>query len=201
MLLAGEDTTAYTLAWAIHHLCDSPAAAEALRAEADAVFNGASLPADTDQVGRLAYALAIANEAMRLRSIAPTFFFEPNRDVVIGDVAVPKGTRVIALSRVPTRDAAYFDSPAQFLPERWLEGPGRGKAHDPSVHVPFGSGPRICPGRTLALLEMRLMLGAIYKNFDVERVGSSADVRERLSFAMSPTNLRVKVRRRGARVG
>jgi hypothetical protein len=48
---------------------------------------------------------------------------------------------------------------------------------------------------------MRLLLGAIYKNFDVERVGSSADVRERLSFAMSPTNLRVKVRRRGARVG
>ena len=73
-----------------------------------------------------------------------------------------------------------------------------GKAHDPSVHVPFGSGPRICPGRTLALLEMRLVLGTVYKTFDVERVGASADVRERLSFTMTPTNLRVKVRRRGA---
>nr|UXE45513.1 hypothetical protein Hi04_10k_c4996_00024 [uncultured bacterium] len=200
MLLAGEDTTAYTLAWAIHHLCDAPAAAAALRAEADAVFEGASLPAEIDQVGRLAYALAVANETMRLRSIAPTPFFEPNRDVVIGDVAVPKGTRIITVARVPARDAAYFDAPAQFLPERWLDGLGNGKRHDPSVHVPFGSGPRICPGRTLALLEMRLVLGAIYKNFDVERVGSSADVRERLSFTMSPTNLRVKVRRR-ARVG
>jgi len=200
MLLAGEDTTAYTLAWAMHHVCDSPAAAAALRSEADAVFEGTSLPSDLDQVGRLAYAMAVANETMRLRSIAPTPFFEPNRDVVIGDVAVPKGTRIIALSRIPARDAAYFDEPTQFLPERWLDGPGAGKAHDPSVHVPFGSGPRICPGRTLALLEMRLILGAVYKNFDVERVGSSADVRERLSFTMCPTNLRVKVRRRGARV-
>jgi cytochrome P450/nitrite reductase/ring-hydroxylating ferredoxin subunit len=198
MLLAGEDTTAYTLAWAIHHLCDSPAAVAALRAEADAVFGGASQAADLDQANLLAYALAVANEAMRLRPIAPTPFFEPNRDVVIGDVAVPKGTRIITLVRPATRDSARFEAPGDFLPERWLDGAWSGKAHDPSVHVPFGSGPRICPGRTLALLEMRLVLGSVYKTFDVERVGASSDVRERLSFTMTPTNLRVKVRRRGA---
>jgi cytochrome P450/nitrite reductase/ring-hydroxylating ferredoxin subunit len=196
MLLAGEDTTAYTLAWAIHHLCDAPAAAAALRVEADAVLGGASLPADIDQTNRLAYAMAVANEAMRLRPVAPLPSFEPNRDVVIGGVAVPKGTRIIGLSRVATRSAAHFDAPGEFLPERWLDADRSGKVHDPTVHVPFGSGPRICPGRTLALLEMRLVLGAVYKNFEVERVGASADVRELLAFTLGPTNLRVKVRRR-----
>jgi len=42
------------------------------------------------------------------------------------------------------------------------------------------------------------LVGSVYKTFDVERVGASSDVRERLSFTMTPTNLRVKVRRRGA---
>ena len=199
MLLAGEDTTAYTLAWAMHHVCDRPAAAEALRREADAILGDAPVPADIDRANRLAYALAVANEAMRLRPVAPAPFFEAIRDVVIGDVAVPKGTTLIALSRVATRDVNRFDSPLEFMPERWTRGEAEGKPHDPAVHVPFGSGPRMCPGRALALLEMRIVLAAVYRTFDVERVGASADVREVAAFTMAPSGLRVKLRRRPSR--
>jgi len=195
MLLAGEDTTAYTLAWAIHHLCDNPAAVAALRKEADAVLGDARVPVDIEQCGRLSYAGAVANEAMRLRPVAPLASFEPNEDVVVGDVAVPKGTIIVTVARMSTLDPARFDTPLAFTPERWLEPRGAGKAHDASVHIPFGSGPRICPGRTLALLEMRLLLASVYKNFDVERVGVSADVREHLAFTMMPVGLRARVRR------
>ncbi len=199
MLLAGEDTTAYTLAWAIHHVCDRASAADGLRREADAILGDSALPADIDQAGRLHYALAVANEAMRLRPVAPNPFFEAIHDVVIGDVAVPKGTAIITLSRIPTRDAARFDSPMEFMPERWTRGESEGKPHDAAVHIPFGSGPRMCPGRALALLEMRIVLAAVYRTFDVERVGASADVREVLTFTMAPSGLRVKLRRRQAR--
>jgi cytochrome P450/nitrite reductase/ring-hydroxylating ferredoxin subunit len=196
MLLAGEDTTAYTLAWAIHHVCDAAPAAEALRKEADDVFGGSPVPTDIDQASRLTYALAVANEAMRLRPVAPAPFFEALEDVAIGDVAVPKGTTIIALARIATRDAARFDSPLQFAPERWIRGEAAGQTHDASVHIPFGSGPRMCPGRALALLEMRVVLAAVYKSFDIERVGASSDVREEAAFTMAPAGLRVRLRRR-----
>ena len=94
MLLAGEDTTAYTLAWAIHHLCDSPAAVRALQAEVDAAPRGEigrGVPASFEAANELAYAGAIAQESMRLRPVAPVIIFETIVDTVIGDVAVPAG--------------------------------------------------------------------------------------------------------------
>jgi cytochrome P450 len=198
MLLAGEDTTAYTLAWAMHHLSDNPEATASLRREADAVLGDALVPADLEQIKRLSYATAVANEAMRLRPVAPVFFFEPIEDVVVGGVAVPKGTTILSLLRMATLDPSRFHAPRAFTPERWIEGAASSKAHDASVHIPFGSGPRICPGRSLALVEMRLVLGSVYKNFEVERVGSTRDVRELLAFTMMPVGLRMRVRRRKA---
>jgi cytochrome P450/nitrite reductase/ring-hydroxylating ferredoxin subunit len=197
MLLAGEDTTAYTLTWAMHHLCDSPDAVLGLRTEAEAVFGGAAVPGDIERAGRLAYAAAVANESMRLRPVVPIPVFEPNVDVVVGDVAVPKGTNILFVARASTLSSAHFVSPSGFLPERWLEGgAGKGGAHDPSVHTPFGSGPRICPGRSLAILEMRVVLASVYSAFDVERVGPASDVREMLNFTMTPVGVRVRLRRR-----
>ena len=78
------------------------------------------------------------------------------------------------------QDDANFANADAFRPARWLGEAAPGDAHRPAASVPFGSGPRICPGRSLALLEMRVVLAALpYKTFDIARVGSSDDVRER----------------------
>jgi cytochrome P450 len=100
----------------------------------------------------------------------------------------------VLLTRLAALAAEHFDDPKAFRPGRWV-GPPAG-AHDPSVHIPFGSGPRLCPGRTLALLEMNVVLATLYGNFHVERVGASADVREVMAFTMYPEGLRVRLRRR-----
>lgn len=195
MLLAGEDTTAYTLAWCVHHLCEDRRVTDALRRELDEVLSeDQRWPKDIEQAGRLVYANGVANESMRLRAVAPTIFHEPLRDVVIEDVRVPKGTMIISLSRLPTLEASNFREPRSFLPERWL--PGWEGPHESSAHVPFGSGPRICPGRSLAILEMRVVLAALYRNFLVERVGRPEDTREVTSFTMMPRGLLVLLRRR-----
>ena len=196
MLLAGEDTTAYTLAWAVHHLCDAPGAAARLHEEASEVLQGAAAPDDMEGVNRLAYAGAVANETMRLRPVAPLLLFEATHDVVIGDIAVPQGQWVTLLTRPPATDSAHFGDPHAFRPERWLDAGATGGAHDPSAHMPFGSGPRICPGRTLALTEMKMLLAMLYGAFDVERVGAGSDVREEFAFTMSPVGLRVRLHAR-----
>jgi cytochrome P450/nitrite reductase/ring-hydroxylating ferredoxin subunit len=196
MLLAGEDTTAYSLAWAVHHLCDAPDAAARLRAEADALRMDDAAPGDIETANRLAYAGAVANEAMRLRPVAPTILLEANRDVVIGDVAVPKGTWIALHTRPPALDAHNFGDPLAFRPDRWLDAAATGGAHEVAANIPFGSGPRICPGRTLALLEMKLVLAMLFGDFDVERAGDAADVTEIFAFTMAPVGMRVRLRRR-----
>jgi cytochrome P450/nitrite reductase/ring-hydroxylating ferredoxin subunit len=167
MLIAGEDTTAFTLAWAIHELCDTPQWADALRREA---------------------------EALRLRPAAPFSSATANVDTSLGEFFVPKGTTILLLFRPEAIDPTNFVDPLAFMPERWLDAPSG--PHNPSAQIPFGSGPRMCPGRSLALLEMKSLLSMMYKSFDVERAGRAEDVTELFGFTMSPAGLRVRLRPR-----
>lgn len=62
-------------------------------------------------------------------------------------------------------------------------------------------GPRICPGRTLALVEMKALLAMLYRNFEVERVGPAKGVTEYWAFTMMPAGRRVRLTRRPAADG
>ncbi|WP_394835624.1 cytochrome P450 [Pendulispora rubella] len=196
ILAGGQDTTANTLAWAIHEICDRPGVARALREELGVALGAASMPEDIETAGKLGYVTAVANEVMRLRPAIPMTFNETNADVVLGDFALPKGTPVWLLLRPAAREAAHFSDPEAFRPERWLTPQAVGDAHEPTAFMPFGSGPRMCPGRTLAMLELRVALAMIFRNFDIERVGSARRVHEVLRVTMNPRDLRVRLHRR-----
>jgi cytochrome P450/nitrite reductase/ring-hydroxylating ferredoxin subunit len=195
ILIAGEDTTALTLTWAVHELCDLPGVRAALQAEADAVLGSALAPPELEAAGRLGLAGAVAQETMRLRPVAPLIFLETNEPASLGDLELPAGQRVCLLMRPPALSADHFHHPRAFLPERWLA-PGAAGAHDPGALMPFGSGPRLCPGRSLALLEMRVALATLFRSFEVERVGERSGVDERFAFTMAPRGLRVRLHRR-----
>jgi cytochrome P450/nitrite reductase/ring-hydroxylating ferredoxin subunit len=196
MLLAGEDTTAGTLAWAAHELSRHGEVARELRAEADAVLGALPVAATLDAAAGLKLAGAVANETMRLRPVAPLIFLESKVDTSLAGVAMPQGTALLLLMRRPATHADAFDAPAEFRPRRWLD--DASGAHEPAANLPFGSGPRICPGRSLALLEMRVALSSIFKAFDVHRVGADV-VWERFSFTMEPARLRLRISVRAAR--
>jgi cytochrome P450 len=195
MLLAGEDTTTFTLAWAIHQLCDSPRWGSELRNEADAVIGEMDVVADVDGANRLVRANAVANETMRLRPVAPIMPLEANADMALGDIFLPKGAGVFLIFRPAAVSGENFADPLAFRPERWLD--QLGGPHNVSAHLPFGSGPRMCPGRSLALLEIKTLLSMLYKNFAVERIGPSSGVTERYGFTMSPDGLKVRLCSRG----
>jgi len=195
MLLAGEDTTAQSLAWAVHLMCEHPAEITALRDQTRAVIGDAPFPADLERANKLERATAVSNEAMRLQPVAPLNFFMALHDTVLGDVAIPKGTGVVAIQRPAVLDDKHFVDAARFMPARWIDEPS---PHDASTLMAFGSGPRICPGRTLALVEMRVVLATLYQSFDVERLGAASDVKERYAFTVMPSQLKVKLRARAA---
>ncbi|MCW2317389.1 cytochrome P450/nitrite reductase/ring-hydroxylating ferredoxin subunit [Rhodoblastus acidophilus] len=198
LVLAGEDTTANSTAWAIHLLADHPDWGRQIRAEADSQLGDAAAPEDIDAANALTATNAVANEAMRLKPVGPVILLEANVDTQIGDVEIPSGTLVAALSRPAALDDRHFADGRAFRPQRWLESrtADAGGAHDLGAHLPFGSGPRMCPGRALALVEMNTILAMLYKHFDVERMGAAADVAESFGFVMSPAGLRVRLRLR-----
>lgn len=198
MLLAGEDTTANTLAWAVHLLLDAPAELAALRHQVDAVLGDDRVPASMAATRALDEVEAIANETMRLEPVAPLMFFQNIPAVTLGDLALPPGSAVCVLPRVAATDPARADDPLAFRPARWKDGRLAAEMQRSGVFVPFGSGPRICPGRSLALLEIRVVLATLVRSFEIERVGRAADVGEAFDFTLTPTDLRMRLRRRAA---
>jgi cytochrome P450/nitrite reductase/ring-hydroxylating ferredoxin subunit len=196
ILLGGEDTTANTLAWSVHHLCDEPEVVAELQAELDKALGSDELPPDYRAASRLDYAVAVANEAMRFRSVAPMLILAAKEDHALGELWVEKGVMLALLTRFSGRTEEHVDSAKRFDPQRWLKKESISALQRQAVHIPFGSGPRICPGRALALLEMEVILALLYRYFHVTRVGKSTDVAEEFSFAMEPKGLRVKLSHR-----
>lgn len=196
ILVAGEDTTAATLAWTVHVLCEHPDAVAALRDELGQVLGEHAIPTDVDMAGRLTQVDAVVQETLRLRSVSPLVFLESNKDVVLNGVAVPRGTWIIVLTRHAALSASHFESPLEFLPQRWLERTRAARDVSQRASIPFGAGTRVCPGRSLAMLEMRAALAMLYTSFDVERVGRAERVDERYAFIVEPVALEVKLRPR-----
>lgn len=201
MLLAGEDTTASTLAWLIYLLKSHPEAWQRARSEVNEAV-GSVEELDMQQVDRLAFLDACVHETMRLKPVAPFNPIEAVHDTVIADVQVPAGTIVWCVMRHDSVDERLVPGGTAFQPERWLDparsGGPEGAPNVKRISMPFGAGPRICPGRYLAILEIKMAMVMLLKHFDLAHVGTpdGAEPHELMSFTMSPQGLRMRLRER-----
>jgi cytochrome P450 len=194
LLLAGEDTTAHTLAWTLSFLCaDRPLQAR-LQAAAAEALGSERVCARFEDLGQLDLFEATAHEATRLKPIVPVIYLQTLVDVVLGDVAIPKGTPLFFVLRPAMLDQRHFGRPGEFLPERWSTGHDAVQPHDTRAYTQFGAGPRVCPGRHLAGVELRLVLSMLARNFSVEPAGEPAAVKEVLNFTMMPSAMPVRLR-------
>lgn len=193
MLMAGEDTTSNSLSWAFYYLAQHPKIVSKVREEALEVYHNEKSPKDYDQLMELSYANSVAQEAIRLKSTSPQLYVECNEDVLINDFEIPKGTQLILQTQVAQSNNDNFFSANEFIPERWMKAkcPFSGN-HQPMVVKSFGSGPRFCPGKNLALNEMTIVISVLCKYFDLELASSINDIKEKFEFTMYPENLKIK---------
>jgi cytochrome P450 len=193
MLLAGEDTTANTIAWMIYLLWTHPETLQLAKDEIETHVVDLHSPT-MDEMDKLHYLKACIQETMRLKPVGPQLPLQANRDTTVGDVLVLKGTVVINLLRSDNMREDLVDHANEFRPERWLQ------EHNPAkrISIPFGAGPRICPGRYLALLEMKIAMTVLLGQFEITHVGTADGLppQERLSFAMMPVGLLMQLNRR-----
>jgi cytochrome P450 len=210
MLLAGEDTTANTLAWLIDLLWRHPAALARATEEVRRVIApqaGGDLAPSLEQLGELDFIEACIHETMRLKPVAPLIGLQALRDTVVGDVAIPAGMVIINVMRRDSVSESHLPRAANFEPGRWLADSAPGAAAGLATglsttarrtSMPFGAGPRICPGRYMALLEMKLAMVVLLGRFDIQSVGTAdgQPAREQLKLAMAPVGLRMRLRER-----
>jgi cytochrome P450 len=199
MVFAGEDTTSKTLAWLMYFMGKYPEKARLIAEEADRSLGSGTLPPDFADLNRFGYLDAAISETMRMKMVAPFVSLEANEDIVLGETLVPQGTLILSLLRFAGLSENNFPRPDEFVPERWV--PGHPEFIDEEIKgksFPFGGGGRLCPGRYLAVTQIRTVISMVTKNFIVELVDGAPPVQELFRFMMSPSALPLRLRKRNA---
>lgn len=197
-LLAGEDTTANSIAWMMYFMIKYPEVQRQMQAEADAVLADEVMVTEYQKIRELRYIEAVAHETMRFKPVAPFLALEALRDVTINQIQIPKGTPVFLLLRPKGMEDSEFPEAVQFKPERWLNYSHHENPYHRKSFLPFGGGPRLCPGRSLALLEIRLAVSMICRHFDVVSTEPNRTIEERFAFTMMPQDLMISLHARNS---
>jgi cytochrome P450 len=189
--LAGHETSAAGLAWAVHLLADLPDLQADLADEARTVLDGGDVAGEA--VERLVRAQAVVDETLRLRPPAPWFsrrLIERDR---FGDVELPGRALVVASPWITQRDPRWWPEPDEFRIARFL--PDAPKPA-PLTYFPFAAGPRTCIGLAFARMEMTIVLALILRRLCLARVDGDAP-RPRAEITLRPEpSVRLVVRPR-----
>ncbi|UUN28897.1 cytochrome P450 [Streptomyces sp. FIT100] len=165
-LLAGHETTATSLAFALHLLARHPE--EQSRARDEAVRILAGRTPEAYDLEALPYLTRVLKEAMRLFPAAPAIGRRAVAATEIGGHAIPAGADVVVAPWVTQRHPRYWEEPERFDPDRFL--PEAEKARPRYAWFPFGGGPRACIGQHFSMLESVLALAMILREYELEAV-------------------------------
>jgi len=178
MIIAGHETTAVALFWALYLIAITPEVQERLAAEVENL--DFSPEAAAEALPKLIYTRAVVQETLRL--YPPVFsVIRQARDADSADgVEIPADAIVMISPWVLHRHRRLWARPEMFDPSRFLPG-----AQPPErfTYLPFGAGPRVCIGGQFALTEATLVLGSMVRAFQIER----ADNEPVTPFAMVTT--------------
>lgn len=198
LLLAGHETTALSLGFALDLLARHPEAAARLEAEISEVLG--ERRATAADMPRLRYAEGVVREAMRLFPPAWAIGREATSPCTIGGYPVEAGTQLWAAQWVVHRDPRWFADPLAFRPERWEN--DFAKSLPRQAYFPFGGGPRVCIGNAFAMMEAVLVLVTLARALRFERTGdaplellASVTLRPKQGIPLKPS------RRRCATIG
>jgi cytochrome P450 family 135 len=163
LLVAGHETTANSLAWALERLVRHPNALARLREGDDE------------------YADAVVKETMRLRPTISIVLRKLQEPMEIGGRLLPAGVTVAPCIYLMHRRPDIYPDPHSFRPERFMEGQGGTYSW-----IPFGGGVRRCLGASFAQLEMRIVLQTLARTLDLRAADTQPERIIRRAIALSP---------------
>lgn len=188
-MMAGHDTTATTLAYALWALGRHPDMQDKIRAEAEAPGNR---ELTADDVPALRYTVQVLHEALRLCPPGAGVPRLATRDMVVDGHMVKAGAVCVVGVYAMHRDPALWDRPLEFDPDRFAEGAA---PRDRWQFLPFGGGPRTCIGDHFAMLEATLALATIVRSTEIRSLDEDFPIVMPFTLAAGqPVYARVKAR-------
>jgi pentalenene oxygenase len=183
--IAGVQSTASLLAWALQLASAHPELGAQLRAEADSVLNGG--PATYEHLTKLPLATKFVTETLRMYPPGWMLTRTATASTDLGGQPMPEGTFLFYSPYLLQRRAELYPDPDRFDPSRWDERPPL-----PQAFFAFGQGPRKCIGEAFGLTEATLALATIVSRWELEPV-TDEPARAAVAFALHPRKLRMRV--------
>ena len=163
--IAGHETTALTLTWALYLIGMHKPTADRIRAEVLEVC-GPDGNVAYDQMAELKFTQAVIDETMRLYPPAPMLNRLCHEDTVVSEREIKAGDTFLLCNYVMHRTERLWDNPLAFDPDRFLRDPSLKAKGAP--YMPFGAGPRICVGAAFATMEAVMSLARLVRDYDVK---------------------------------
>jgi cytochrome P450 len=191
LIFAGHETTAHTLTWAWYLLATNGDKLRKAQREVDEEMGGR--PIGADDLRELPYLEMCLKESLRRLPAVWIYAREAQTDLRIADYLIPKGA-ILAISPLAIgRNEKYYDNPLEYRPERWTREFERQLPR--GAYVPFAAGPRVCLGKQFAMMEMRIVLGTLIQNVDINVLdGFEPDLLPELSLNPGERGMQMRVR-------
>ena len=191
--VAGHETTAIAMAWAVYLIATHPnveaklvqSIADDLKGEAPSFSNLRSLT----------YTTQVIEEAMRLYPPAWLVDREAINDDEVDGIKIKKGIPISCLIYSMHRHPDFWENPNDFDPERFSS--ENKKKHVPFSYIPFGGGPRLCIGNNFAMMEMQLIIAMIFNKYSFELIQDKGSIDIQPMITLRPKNgIVVKIKKR-----
>jgi cytochrome P450 len=155
IFLAGHESSAAALAWALYLLATHPDAQARVAEEADGFLADPTF----ERLNQLPFTRDVVRETLRLYPPVPMILRETAKRETFRDRAVPQGAQVVISPWHLHRHTRIWSDPDHFRPERWQDEDQRQAIRE--AYLPFSSGPRVCPGAGFAMAEATILLAVV----------------------------------------
>jgi cytochrome P450 len=179
ILIAGHDTTALALAWALGEIAGHAKVVDHLCDELARVTGGG--PPDAGHLPALEYLEGAIRESLRLRPVVPFVVRKTMRPFAVGGREYPAGVVLCPCSYLVHRRKDLYPEPGRFRPERFLE-----RKFGPHEWFPFGGGNRVCLGMPFALYEMKVLLATVLSQVRISRPAGARARARRYGIVLGP---------------
>ncbi|MGE0760875.1 MAG: cytochrome P450 [Pirellulaceae bacterium] len=179
ILLAGHETTALALSWALADIAERPSVFECVREELIGVTGGE--PPEAEHLPALEYLDATIRESLRLRPVAPFVVRKTMRTFSVAGREYPPGVVLCPCSYLVHQREDLYPHAREFRPERFLE-----RKFAPHEWFPFGGGNRICLGMPFALYEMKVLLATLFSQVRLSRPAGARSKARRYGIVLGP---------------
>ncbi|KAJ9537604.1 hypothetical protein OSB04_030337 [Centaurea solstitialis] len=167
LLVASYETSSVAITFVLKHLAEHPRIYDEVRKEQMEIAKS-KLPGELltwEDVEKMKYSWNVARESIRLAPPGQGAFREALTDFKFAGFTIPKGWKIFWNVNTTHNDPKYFPNPQKFDPSRF-----EGSGPAPYSFVPFGGGPRMCPGKEYARLEILIFMHNFVKNFKLEKL-------------------------------